>query len=223
MDIHLIWKAAVVVLGGTFLLRVAGRKSISQMTLVQVVIMIGLGSLLVQPIVGRNVWTTLIVGFMLVLSLIILEFGQIKFDFLEKLITGNAKVLIENGQLQSKNMKKVRLTVDQIEMQLRQKQIASLNDVQTATLEPNGQLGFILWEDKRPATKEDYNNVMKEIKSLKKMLKTNQSQFQPNLGNSQRQNQQFQNNQQQQQNNTPPLFNEVNNNNHKNQHPKYLQ
>lgn len=52
MDMDLIWKSVVIVIGGTILLRIAGRKSISQMTLSQVVIMIGIGSLLVQPLVG---------------------------------------------------------------------------------------------------------------------------------------------------------------------------
>ncbi|HZH58601.1 MAG TPA: hypothetical protein VEY70_03280 [Metabacillus sp.] len=33
MDIDLIWKSVVIVIGGTILLRIAGRKSISQMTL----------------------------------------------------------------------------------------------------------------------------------------------------------------------------------------------
>jgi uncharacterized membrane protein YcaP (DUF421 family) len=62
VDIDLIWKAILVVVGGTLLLRVAGRKSISQMSLAQVVIMVGIGSLLVQPIVGKSIWSTSIIG-----------------------------------------------------------------------------------------------------------------------------------------------------------------
>ena len=46
MDLDWIWKAVLIVLSGTLLLRIAGRKSISQMTLAQTVIMIGIGSLL---------------------------------------------------------------------------------------------------------------------------------------------------------------------------------
>ncbi len=75
MDFDLLWKAVLIVIGGTLLLRVAGRKSISQMTLAQVVIMIGIGSLLIQPIVGKNVFTTLLVGLALVLTLVIVEYN----------------------------------------------------------------------------------------------------------------------------------------------------
>lgn len=120
LDIHLIWKAILVVLGGTLLLRIAGRKSISQMSLAQVVIMIGIGSLLVQPIAGESIWTTLFVGLILVVSLVVIEYMQIKADWIEKFITGRSKVLIKDGELQTDTLKKLRLTVDQLEMKLRQ-------------------------------------------------------------------------------------------------------
>jgi len=170
MDLDLIWKSVVIVIGGTILLRVAGRKSISQMTLSQVVIMIGIGSLLVQPLVGKNVWNTLFVGLTLVLTLVIIEYSQIKSDKLEKFISGKSKVLIDNGKLQTDQLKKLRLSVDLLEMKLRQSSVTDMNDVQYATLEPNGQVGFELKENKKPATKEDITFIMEEIQQLKQMM-----------------------------------------------------
>ena len=170
MDIDLIWKAVLIVIGGTLLLRVAGRKSISQMTLAQVVIMIGIGSLLVQPIVGKNIFSTLLVGLALVLSLVFVEYSQLKFDWLERFITGRSKVIIRNGVIQEKNLKKLRFTVDQLEMKLRQSQVHSISDVANATLEPNGQLGFQLRESKQPATKEDVADLYKELKAINRIL-----------------------------------------------------
>ncbi|WP_394175579.1 DUF421 domain-containing protein [Guptibacillus hwajinpoensis] len=153
MDIDLIWKAVLIVIGGTLLLRVEGRKSISQMTLAQIVIMISIGSLLVQPIVGKNILTTLLVGLALVLSLVFVEYSQLKFDWLERFITGRSKVIIKNGVIEEKKLKKLRFTVDQLEMKLRQSQVHTISDVANATLEPNGQLEFQLRELKQPATK----------------------------------------------------------------------
>ncbi|WP_226527373.1 DUF421 domain-containing protein [Metabacillus niabensis] len=170
MDLNLIWKSVVIVIGGTILLRVAGRKSISQMTLSQVVIMIGIGSLLVQPLVGKNVWSTLIVGFTLVVTLVIGEYSQIKSDKLEKFISGKSKVLIDNGKLQTDQLKKLRLSVDLLEMKLRQSSVTNMNDVKYATLEPNGQVGFELKEQKKPATKEDITFILGEIQQLKQMM-----------------------------------------------------
>jgi uncharacterized membrane protein YcaP (DUF421 family) len=209
VDYSLLWKAVIVVIGGTFLLRIAGRKSISQMTLAQVVIMIGLGSLLVQPIAGENVWSTIAVGLVLVLTLFVVEYGQIKFDFIESMITGKSKVLIEDGEINTNTLKKLRLTVDQLEMQLRQKSITNVKDVQYATLEPNGQLGFILKSDKQTATKADISMIMEEIQQLRNSLaqgtiSTNQT----NAGQSQ---------------GSDNLFTEVGNKAHIKSPPKYLQ
>lgn len=170
MDLDLIWKSVVIVIGGTILLRIAGRKSISQMTLAQVVIMIGIGSLLVQPLVGKNVWTTLVVGLTLVLTLVVVEFTQIKSDKLEKFISGKAKILIKDGKLQEGQLKKLRLSVDLLEMKLRQSNVNKMEDIKYATLEPNGQIGFELKENKKPATKEDINMILQEIQQIKQSM-----------------------------------------------------
>jgi uncharacterized membrane protein YcaP (DUF421 family) len=163
VDWHLLWKAMIIVIGGTTLLRFAGRKSIAQMTLAQTVIMIGIGSLLIQPIAGENIWTTLLIGLVLVITLILMELFQVKLDFVENLITGKSEVLIENGILVERNLKRVRLTVDQLEMNLRQQNVQRIEDVEWATIEPSGQIAVMLKEDLQPITK-------KEFKQLKDLL-----------------------------------------------------
>src|SRR5690625_4684351 len=144
MSLNWIWQTALIVLVGTLLLRVAGRKTVSQMTIAETVIMIAIGTLLIQPVTGRNLWLTFGTGAVLVLSLLALEYGQLKSDTIEKLITGKSKVLIENGKINEKNLAKLRMSVDQLEMNLRQKNITQLADVEFATLEPNGQVGYTL-------------------------------------------------------------------------------
>jgi uncharacterized membrane protein YcaP (DUF421 family) len=170
MELDWIWKAVVIILGGTFLLRIAGRKSISQMTLAQTVIMIGIGSLLIQPVAGKNLWTTLGVGGVLVLTLVIMEYAQLKSDKIEQFITGKAKIIIEQGKINEANMRKVRLTVDQLEMNLRQQNVGKLSDVEWATLEPNGTVGFILKEESQPVTKKQFQQLQQEIQVLKQLL-----------------------------------------------------
>ncbi|WP_100406069.1 DUF421 domain-containing protein [Bacillus solitudinis] len=164
------WKSVIIVVAGTILLRIAGRKSISQMTLAQTVIMIGIGSLLIQPLAGENIWSTLYVGLLLVLTLLLIEYGQIKFNTLEQLVTGKAKILIEDGEINLNNLSSVRLTIDQLEMQLREKNVSNISDVKWATLEPNGQLGFLLKEEARTPTKKDIDALKKEIQHLKQAI-----------------------------------------------------
>ncbi|WP_373894180.1 DUF421 domain-containing protein [Virgibacillus sp. CBA3643] len=212
MEFDWIWKAVVIIIGGTLLLRLAGRKSISQMTIAQTAIMIGIGSLLIQPVAGENIWVTFGVGAILVLTLIVMEFLQIKGDFFENLITGKSKVLIENGTLNEKNLRKLRLTVDQLEMNLRQQNITRISDVQWATLEPNGQLGYTLKPEAQAATKKDLQQLETMQQTLDQivqhlgMMNVNQANPQP----------------------LPPdqqedLFAEVKRKSHKNVPPKHLQ
>lgn len=166
MDWDVIWKAVLIVLVATVLLRIAGRKTISQMTLAETVLMIAIGSLLVQPVADKNIWTTFLVGGIFVATLLVMEYIQIKSDRVEKMITGKAKVVIENGTLNEKNLKKLRLTVDQLEMQLRENSISKISDVKWATLEPNGQLGYELKEDAQPVTKKDFEEFKQTIVKL---------------------------------------------------------
>ncbi|QTD39911.1 DUF421 domain-containing protein [Sporosarcina sp. Te-1] len=160
-----IWKTLLVFLVATVLLRISGRKSISQMTIPQVVVMFSLGTLIIQPVIGHGLWTTFGIAAILIACLIVTEWVELKFDKSETVITGKGKPVIIDGQLQVENMKKMRLTVDLLEARLRQIGDASLEDIKNATLESNGQLGYELREEKQPATKQDIQNLMRLLKS----------------------------------------------------------
>lgn len=166
MELDWIWKSVLIIISGTLLLRIAGRKSISQMTLAQTVIMIAIGSLLIQPVVGEDIWQTIAVGFVLVLTLVVIEMLQVKFNFFEDFISGKSKLVIENGEIVEKNIGTMRLTVDQLEMKLRQHGVNGFKDVKYATLEPNGQIGLELKEEAKPVTKQDLNDHLEQIKLL---------------------------------------------------------
>jgi len=207
MDWDLIWKAVAIVIGGTFLLRIAGRKSISQMTLAQTVIMIGIGSLLIQPIAGESMGTTLLAALILVLTLITIELLQVKIDPLESLVTGKSRLLIKGGMIQEKNLRKMRMTVDQLEMTLRLQSVERIEDVQWATLEANGRVAYLLKKEAQPVTKYEFD----QLKSLLEAVLENQQKTGKIITEE-----------------LPPeqqdtLFAEVNRRGHKNVPPKHLQ
>ncbi|WP_010648538.1 DUF421 domain-containing protein [Oceanobacillus massiliensis] len=214
MEFDWVWKAILIVIAGTFLLRVAGRKSISQMTLAQTVIMIGIGSLLIQPLAGKNVWVTIGVGLVLILTLILMEFIQVKGDFFEGLLTGKAKLLIENGILNEKNLQKLRITVDQLEMNLRLQNVSKLSDVEWATLEPNGRIGFILKQDVQPVTKREFNEFAEVILTSLAELQIDKTRTNDYL--------QKINKQPLKESEQENIFAEVKRNHHKNSPPKHL-
>lgn len=170
MDYNLIWKTIVIFFIGKIILRIGGRKSISQMTITQTIVMVGIGSLLIQPIAEKNIWGTLLIAFIYTLLMIVSEYLEIKIDILETFFSGKAIIIIENGEPNLKNLKKLRLTIDGLETRLRQNGISSLQDVKTGTLEVSGQLGYELKDDKKPLTKEDFMTIMSEISKLSQLM-----------------------------------------------------
>lgn len=170
MDFSLIWKTIVIFFAGKLILRLGGRKSISQMTITQTIVMVGIGSLLIQPIAEKGIWRTLLIAFLFTMLMVLSEYLEIKFDLLESLFSGKAVVVIENGEIILKNLKKLRLTVDRLETRLRQNGVSSIKDVKTATIEVSGQIGYELKDDKKPLTKEDFITIMAEISQHNQLM-----------------------------------------------------
>lgn len=160
MNLNWIWESALLVITGMVLLRMAGRKSISQMSVVTTVIMISIGTTIVQPIANHHLSIAVGSAAVFILTLILIEYLEMKFDVLETLFNGRAKVVIENGQYLPETMRKMRITVDKLEMQLRQQGIRSLSDVQLGTLESNGQLACELMPHARPVTLGDLEQLL---------------------------------------------------------------
>jgi uncharacterized membrane protein YcaP (DUF421 family) len=179
MELNWIWQAILIFIVGTFILRIGGRKSISQMTISQTIVMIGLGSLLIQPVTGNGLLITFLVAFILTILMMITEYLEIKVDFLENLFSGKAVIVIQDGNLNINNLRRLRLSVDRLETRLRQAGISSIADVKYATIEVSGQLGYELKENKKPMTQEDFTRLMSEISQLKDMINGNTN-AQPN-------------------------------------------
>lgn len=147
-----IWKALVLIVVGMLVLRLAGRKSISQMTIPTTIAMISIGTIIVQPIANHSILITMVAAAVFITVLIVVEWLQVRWNVVERLIKGPAVIVIAEGQLQPKNLRKLRLTVDELEMSLRGQGISRLSDVKTATIEPNGQLGYELQDSAKPVT-----------------------------------------------------------------------
>lgn len=145
-------RALILVFAGTFLLRISGRQSISQMTSPQLIVMLSIGALIIQPINASTIWRTVLAVGVFVGALTLMEYLQVKFNFIESFISGKSAVVIENGEIKPDALRKLRMTVDQLEMRLRQHAIGNFQDVKIATIEPNGELGYELMRHAKPVT-----------------------------------------------------------------------
>ncbi|RHW38122.1 DUF421 domain-containing protein [Neobacillus notoginsengisoli] len=155
-----VWNSFILIIAGIVFMRIAGRKSISQMTLAQTVVMLSIGTIIVEPIVEASLLKTLAGVGIFIFSVVILEIIQMKSNFLERLITGKSKVVIRDGKIDVEALKKLRLSVDQLEMRLRNQGISSIEDLKMATLEANGIVGYELKDDQKPLTVGEFKKAM---------------------------------------------------------------
>jgi uncharacterized membrane protein YcaP (DUF421 family) len=93
-----------------------------------------------------------IVGLQILLSFIMLKSRNIRH-----LIDGEPTVIVQHGKILDKVMAKSRYNMDDLMMQLREKNISSIGDVEFAILETSGKLSIFPKTGKNPATKDDMN------------------------------------------------------------------
>ncbi|MCY8856955.1 DUF421 domain-containing protein [Bacillus atrophaeus] len=158
-----LWKSAVMIVVGIILLRIAGRKSISQLSVTQTVIMISIGSIIIQPFIAHNLWETILAASVFIFALLVMEILQIKTDFFEKLLSGKTITIVENGNINQKNLKKMRLTEAQLKMRLRQEGFGQIKDFKEVSLEPNGQIGYELYDEAKPVTVQQVRFLLNEL------------------------------------------------------------
>ena len=164
--VYYLLKVLILITSGVILLRISGRKSISQMTIAQTIVMISIGTLIVQPIADKSVFRAITAAIVFIAFIVLVEWLQIKSNSIENFITGKAKLVIKDGNIVPENLKKLRLTVDQLEIRLRQQGISNISDVKTATLEANGQLGYELKRHAKPLTIGEFEKLMSSFISL---------------------------------------------------------
>ncbi|MBR2353324.1 MAG: DUF421 domain-containing protein [Clostridia bacterium] len=87
--------------------------------------------------------------FEVVTSTLVANFPKIK-----TLVTARPATLINNGHLCQKEMKKARISADELISELRQKEITDLSDVRYAILEQNGKISVLPRAKRKPPTAE---------------------------------------------------------------------
>lgn len=80
-----------------------------------------------------------------------------------RIINAKTLILVENGRIVDKNMRKLRLTINELMMKLREKDVFALEDVQFAIMESNGQLSVLIKANKKPVTPDDLDLKVESV------------------------------------------------------------
>jgi uncharacterized membrane protein YcaP (DUF421 family) len=141
----LVYRTVVAFVLVVFVTRIAGKRELSSMEPFDIVLLVVIGDLIQQGVTQNDfsLTGTAIVLSVLTLMTVALAYLNFRFGWLRPLLEGGVVVLIEDGKLNWRNLKRERLTVEEVEAQARLTQIESLDKVRLAILENNGRISFI--------------------------------------------------------------------------------
>ncbi|MCP3027299.1 DUF421 domain-containing protein [Halobacillus sp. A5] len=134
-----------------------GKRSVGELPVFDFLVVLVLGSVVGADIADPDINHIHTIVAMVAIALLhqLIIYMKLKNRKIGKLLTFEPTVVIYNGKFLYKNMKKVHYAIDNIGQMLREKSVFTIQDVEIAVVEANGQLSVKLKGDKEWATKED--------------------------------------------------------------------
>jgi uncharacterized membrane protein YcaP (DUF421 family) len=128
-----------------FLTRVVGKRELSTMEPFDVIMLVMLGDLVQQGITQNDFSVTglMIVAGTVALLTVLTSYLSFRFKGLRPILDGEPVIIVRDGEVLQRNLRRERLTVEEVTAAARLDQIPSLDDVRWAVLETNGQISFI--------------------------------------------------------------------------------
>lgn len=140
-----------------FSLRVMGKRQLSEMQTSELVITLLISDIAVMPM--QNTSTPLVSGIVPILILISLEIVfsviMLKSGKFRKIVCGSPEMVIKDGRILQNQLRRLRMTTEDLCVQLRQQGIFSLEDVQYCIVETNGDVSVLEKPEKRTPSAED--------------------------------------------------------------------
>ncbi|WP_324741706.1 DUF421 domain-containing protein [Tsuneonella sp. CC-YZS046] len=127
------------------LLRLLGKRELGQMAPFEVVMLVVIGDLIQQGVTHNDFSITgaTLAIFTFAFWTVLLGWLAYAFPALRKLLEDEPRVIIRNGQLLKANLRRDRMTIEEVESEMRLAGIATVGEVDWAILEPNGKISFI--------------------------------------------------------------------------------
>ena len=138
-------------------MRLMGKRQVGQMEPSEVVVAMLMADLASIPMDDPSI--PLYQGIVPLVAVLVTELALSRLSErsigIRKVLCGKPVILIENGRIMQKNLKKTRITADELAGHLRIKDVLDITTVQYAILETNGELSVFLWPKDRPATAKE--------------------------------------------------------------------
>jgi len=126
-------------------LRLSGKRELVQLNPFDLVVLLTLSNTVQNAIIGED--NSVLGGLIGATSLLATNYLVVRFLYdhrkIDQIVEGDADILIENGKVRMKRLKKELITMAQLEAAARKQGFASLREVEQCILEPGGTLTFL--------------------------------------------------------------------------------
>ena len=125
--------------------RAVGRRELSSMEPVDLILLVVIGDLVQSAVTQSDnslTGTTIVICTMALLVVATAWLG-FRFRRLRPILEGEPIILVADGGVLEDNLRRQRMTVDELGAEARLQQIGSLDDVRYAVLESNGRVSFL--------------------------------------------------------------------------------
>jgi uncharacterized membrane protein YcaP (DUF421 family) len=125
--------------------RAVGRRELSSLEPIDLILLVVMGDLVQQGITQSDnsvTGTTVVIVTMAVLVVSTAWLG-FRFKRVRAVLEGEPIVVVADGRVLEKNLRRQRMTVEELGVEARLQQIGSLDEVRYAVLESNGKVSFL--------------------------------------------------------------------------------
>lgn len=146
-------------------LRITGKRQIGELQPSELVLTLMISNIAAMPL--QESGTPLLNSLLPIAALVMLELIvsalMLKFRSFRRLISGNSAIVIRNGKIIEKNLRKIRLTVDELCEELRLTGNFKVEDIEFCAVETNGQLSVLKKYAADHITPQDLNLPDKQV------------------------------------------------------------
>jgi uncharacterized membrane protein YcaP (DUF421 family) len=127
------------------LTRIVGRRELSSLEPFDLIMLIMMGDLVQQGVTQSDYSVTgiFLAAGTLALMTVLVSYLSFRFKRLRPILDGEPLVIVQDGKPIDGNLKRERLTIEEVAQEARIQQIASLDQVEWAVLERTGEISFI--------------------------------------------------------------------------------
>ena len=149
-----ICRTLIIFIALIFFMRLLGKRQLGELELSELVVSVLIADLAAHPL--QDIGIPLLNGLLPILILfcceLIISGAIVKSIKLRTILCGRPSVLIKDGKIVQREMRKNRFTLDELTEELRKQSIMDISKIKYAILETDGTLNAILLPTERPVT-----------------------------------------------------------------------